>query len=192
MSDSKKPKRGRQWHRSYEAQLTEKQRQALYAALLDRTLSDVELCQQLPPWRKGQWKGLRVQSYTLARIRTRLELAEELRAAEQTTETILKALREQSPDLTPDQLDEFGQRTFTALAIQQRDPKTFVALRRTRLLGKAQELNERRFRRETCELYLRWAANAAAERIRLSPASNHEKIEQLGRLMFGEEWEVVE
>lgn len=55
---------------------------------------------------------------------------------------------------------------------------------------KAQQLalDEKRFQRETCELFVKWAADDKARGIVGSAASNAEKIEQLGQLMFGEGW----
>jgi len=49
-------------------------------------------------------------------------------------------------------------------------------------------LAEQRFQRETCELFLRWYNDQRASEVASSPASNSEKIERLGQLMFGEEW----
>jgi len=53
-------------------------------------------------------------------------------------------------------------------------------------------LDQSRFRRETCALFLQWAADQRAREIAASPTSNADKIEQLGQLMFGEDWQEKE
>lgn len=50
------------------------------------------------------------------------------------------------------------------------------------------ELKESKFRRETCELFLKWHENQTARNIAQSNAGNAEKIERLGKLMFAENW----
>ncbi len=49
-------------------------------------------------------------------------------------------------------------------------------------------LAEKKFRRETCELFLEWFSKETAKQIATSGATNAEKIEQLGLAMFGEDW----
>ena len=46
-----------------------------------------------------------------------------------------------------------------------------------------------RFKRDTCELFLKWQNDERAKAITSSGASNAEKIEQLGQAMFGEDWD---
>ena len=50
------------------------------------------------------------------------------------------------------------------------------------------EINRQKFQRDTCKLFLKWFADQQAKTIATGPSSNTEKIEQLGQLMFGEEW----
>jgi len=50
------------------------------------------------------------------------------------------------------------------------------------------ELNEKRFQRETCELFVKWTADERAKAIASGTGTNSEKIERLGQLMFGEDW----
>jgi hypothetical protein len=55
---------------------------------------------------------------------------------------------------------------------------------------KDQQLNlaERKFRRDTAELFVKWAEDKRAKEIITAGVSNSEKIERLGELMFGEDW----
>jgi hypothetical protein len=192
MSDTPKPARGPQWANSYESQLSDADLHWLHTALLARKPSDKEIRAKMPVWRDGPRKGQPVSSATLSNIRDRLELEEDLRGAEQTTETILDELKREQPGLSQEALDAFGQRTFTTLAIQRRDVKAFVALMKSRKEREALELDKSRFRRETCALFIQWAADQRALDIAAKPTSNADKIEQLGQLMFGEDWKAQE
>lgn len=49
-------------------------------------------------------------------------------------------------------------------------------------------LAREKFRRETCELFIRWATDQRAIEAATSGGDNAAKIERLGELMFGEEW----
>ncbi len=61
--------------------------------------------------------------------------------------------------------------------------------RRADLSEKALHLEEAKYRRQTCELFIKWSADRDAARIASDPAIGHAaKIEQLGQKMFGDEW----
>lgn len=49
-------------------------------------------------------------------------------------------------------------------------------------------LKEAKFQRDTCDLFVKWCANETAKQIVSSTGNNADKIEQLGKLMFGEAW----
>ena len=50
------------------------------------------------------------------------------------------------------------------------------------------ELERKRFQRQSTEMFLKWYGNKKARDIVESRANNREKIEKLGRAMFGEAW----
>lgn len=183
------PGRNAQWTNSYEAQLSDAERQWLHTALLTRNPSDKAIRAKLPPWRDGPRQGQPVSAATLSNIRDRLELEEDFQANEQTVETMLEAERAANPHITQEELDRQGLKLFTLLSIRKRDTKSFVSLQRSQKDREALKLDQARFRRETCELFLQWAADQRAKDIAAGPASNAEKIEQLGALMFGEDWD---
>lgn len=66
--------------------------------------------------------------------------------------------------------------------------KLATANRRAAQAERALLVQEAKFRRETCELFLKWSADAKAREVLSSGASNAEKIERLGQQMFGEDW----
>lgn len=174
---------------AYEKQLTDGELLWLHAALLDGKLSRKQIQEKAPKWREGRLMGNRPSTGTLSNIAARLELEEDLRGAEATTETIVEEMAREHPEITQEQLDAFGLKTFTTLSIQSRDVKSFVALQRAQKDRKAQALDEVRFKRETCELFLKWAEDQRARDIATSPVSNADKINQLATLMFGEGWQ---
>lgn len=106
------------------------------------------------------------------------------------------------------------QKAFEVLANPQADPKEVailaglmveaqkVALKRRELDAKGKftearldqgerrlALDNKKFMRETCALYLKWHDDQRAKEIAASSGTNSEKIERLGQTMFGEDWE---
>ncbi len=190
----------------YEAQLSDGELLALHSDLLDAKKSLEAIRDGLPPWRTGSKAGRKPSLATLSNIRDRIAMEETFRENEVTTETLLEELKREVPDITEAQLDEMGHKAFTLLAIRQQDAKGFVRLRsartkaeieraklalREREVERANEslaLDKERFKRETCELFLRWAEDQRARDIAAAPITNAAKIEQLGQLMFGDDW----
>ncbi len=190
----------------YEAQLTEGELQALHVDLLDAKKSLEAIRDGLPPWRTGTKTGRKPSLATLSNIRDRIAMEEAFRENEATTETLLEELKREVPDITEAQLDEMGHKAFTLLAIRQQDAKSFVQLRsartkaeieRSKLALREREVNRadqalaldrKRFQRETCELFVEWSADQRAKDIAAAPITNAAKIEQLGQLMFGDDW----
>lgn len=52
-------------------------------------------------------------------------------------------------------------------------------------------LQEQKFQRDTCALFIRWNEDARAREIAAAGIDNAEKIERLGQLMFGEDWKAA-
>ena len=150
----------------------------------------------------GVSSSQRAVSEFLSWYRLKAQLSED----ESTTETLLEELKRDVPGLTEEQLDDLGQRTFSLLAIRRQDLGGFVKVRsartRAQLEGEKLRLKEvaekrmqealglekARFQRETAALFLKWAEDERAKAIAGGATSNAEKIEQLGELMFGEDW----
>ncbi len=123
------------------------------------------------------------------------KIAREMEAAGSVTDFVMANLRKDRPEISDEELFSAGQRFFSELAITMQDPKAWVMTQsagrdreRVRLKGDEVELARQKFQRDTCELFLKWAEDERAKSIAGSGATNSEKIEQLGRLMFGEGW----
>lgn len=71
-----------------------------------------------------------------------------------------------------------------ALSLQEQQKNRDLEIRTAEL-----SLAQDRFRRETCDLFLKWAEDQRAKEVVASGAAKSEKIEALGRIMFGELWD---
>lgn len=105
-----------------------------------------------------------------------------------TVETLLDRLVKTRPDWTPEQLNSAGQIFFTEMAMADQDPEQWRWIQATALQKEKLGLERQKFQRETCELFLKWHEDKQAQEVLRGNTSNTEKIEQLGKLMFGEDW----
>jgi hypothetical protein len=101
---------------------------------------------------------------------------------------MLQDLARGNPSLNEEQLFAAGQQFFSALAIEQADSETWARVQRESVRSKALVLARQRFQRDTAELFLQWSEDQRAKDVVGSGASQAEKIERLGQLMFGAEW----
>lgn len=183
----------------YEAQLTPRQLRTLHAALLSGTRRIEDIRKTAPPWRTGTWAGQRPSMGTLSHLRERLQLRQTVEENNATTDILATVLRDALPGITQDQLDTIGHKTFTTLAIRRQDSQTFlrlsaarnhVEIERQRLAQREAALNlaRQKFRQHSCERFLKWSEDRRLQEIAIGPGSNAEKIELLGQIMFGDEW----
>ena len=69
--------------------------------------------------------GLKTSRSALSEFLSWYSLRQQLARNESTVETLLKNLQTENPDWTPEQIQSAGQSFFTALALQQQDPKAW-------------------------------------------------------------------
>lgn len=132
--------------------------------------------------------GFRPSPAALSSFWSWYQLRDQLTRNEATASALVESMAESNPDLSPDKLEEIGQAFFTALALESRDPKAWESTQRIGL-GRAQlRLDQAKFQRETCSLFLKWAEDQRAKEIANGGASQSDKIAALGQLMFGEDW----
>jgi len=62
-----------------------------------------------------------------------------------TVQALLQDLKTANPDWTPDQINQAGQAFFTALAIQQQDPRGWASAQAIALKRSEQQLNREKF-----------------------------------------------
>lgn len=130
--------------------------------------------------------GLTTSSAAVSEWLSWFLLRQQLARNGSTVETLLEQLKCDRPDLSEEQLTAAGQAFFGALAIEQRDAKSWKRIQDVRIKGKALELEEKKFQVQTCELFLKWCEDQRAKEIVDGKAANSEKIEALRQLMFGD------
>jgi hypothetical protein len=174
---------------SYEYQLLPAERARLKSRLMEGGINLSLIATKSPKWRTGPFAGKRPTIQTLLNLRQRFQLEQDFEDDQQTTEALLEELRREVPGVSPEQLAVLGQRTFSLLALRQKDVNAWVALQRTQVALDDVRLSAEKFRRETCELFLKWSEDNRAREIAAGGSSNADKIEALGRLMFAETWD---
>jgi hypothetical protein len=132
--------------------------------------------------------GLKTSVAALSEFLSWWSLKQQLSRNEQTVEQVLEQLKRTRPDLTEEELFSAGQSFFSALAIEQRDAKTWKRTQDLRLKRQAMELEEQKFQRETVGMFIDWAKDQQAVAMATSNLSHSDKIERLGQLMFGDDW----
>lgn len=115
-------------------------------------------------------------------------LAEQLRENESTVSQVLADLKESDAGLSEEALEKAGQMFFSALAIQQQDSLTWKRAQDAKTRLELVRQSTLRLKRETCELFLTWWEDKRAREIASGGSTNAEKIERLGKLMFGEDF----
>ena len=119
-----------------------------------------------------------------------------LRLSAQAASSLKEVARGTGEDFEEAALAACQQKAFELLAGPNPNPKEVIALfgsvleaRKIRVKQDALELLKKKYQRDTCKLYLQWQADEKAKAIVNSSGTNAEKIEQLGKAMFGEDWE---
>ena len=115
------------------------------------------------------------------------------------SEQMVEMLKEEAPRISDETLERYGQRLFKARAIEmeQADPEAAALIwhrmQKLRLQGEIVQLERQKFQRETCRLFLKWAEDERAKQIaNRGGMEQGEKIQALGHLMFGEDWNAAE
>jgi hypothetical protein len=98
-------------------------------------------------------------------------------------------LKRQPGQFSEATIDALEQKAFELAQNPMVDPKEVKAIFSLVLKARDQSLQRDKFQRETAGMFLDWSQNEEAKRITASGATRSEKIEALGRTMFGEDWE---
>jgi hypothetical protein len=140
--------------------------------------------------------GLKTSEPALSEFFSWWHRQQQFRQASDFSEDFQQLLKKADPQLSDEQLQEYGQRVFQmhALQLAQADPEAAALIwHRTQKLNLQAEivkLEQQKFQRETCALFLKWAEDQRAKDIAASGGiSQAEKIAQLGQLMFGDTWD---
>jgi hypothetical protein len=132
--------------------------------------------------------GLETSSQALSQFWSWWQLKQTLSEAESMTDELVERLKEAHPQISEGQLFTRGQIIFEALALQQKSTKDWKRVQDVKHRRQLVELEREKFQRETCELFLKWAADRRAQEIAVSGGlAQSEKIQKLRQLMFPED-----
>lgn len=148
--------------------------------------------------------GLKVSSNQVSQFLSWYVLRQQLRQNASTVEALLEDLKQEQPDITPEQLDSAGQMFFTALSLEQKDTAAFVSVRSSRakailemeklkLRQQAEERQQKKLQFEIskhldlcAEKLLDAAIRRKAEEINTSSLSQAEKIKAMRAAAFSD------
>jgi|SRR5579884_271193 len=133
--------------------------------------------------------GLTVSTGALSDFFSWWHLRQQFTQNQSDVSTLLEQLKKAQPELSEKQLFNYGQQVFSLLAMKTENPEIWTWVQKTRQKEEELQIERQKFRRETCKLFIEWVANEEAKKIANSTASNADKIEALGKKMFGEDWE---
>ena len=154
-----------------------------------------------------QWladDGINVSKDTLSQFLSAYVMRAAAREDEATVETIKEELRREVEGISDEELDAFGQKTFSLLAIRRKDLPGFVSIRSAKLnaeLEKAKlalkekaearhqellKLEQSKYRDMVAEKMLDQALRDQAERIANSNLSNADKIAAMRQAAFAD------
>ena len=150
--------------------------------------------------------GFKTSGGALSNFWSWWHLRQQFRETKSDVETILDNIRRdraaKNQPISEEELFAYGQETFGIMALKKQNPKEWAMIQSVGLEGKriaglqrkvkvaeeALRLAEKKFRRDTCELFLKWYGDQAAKEIASGNLSHSDKIEKLGQTMFGEDW----
>lgn len=174
--------------------LPEDRQAAIAEYARDHTLSDTL------KWLRSD--GLQTSAAALSSFLSWYVLQEQWRQDEVTTESLLEQLKGEVPNLSEEQLDDLGQRTFSLLSIRRQDLDGFVSIRSARSkaeLEKAKielrkqaekrlqqglELQREIYEAQTAEKLLDAALRLKADEINASGLSQADKIAAMRKAAF--------
>jgi len=133
--------------------------------------------------------GLTVSTGALSEFWSWWHLRRQFKQTQSDVQTLMEDLRTQKPGLSEGEIFAHGQKVFSLLAMKNESAEDWSRIQKTRQREELIKIERQKFQRETCELFLKWQADEEAKKIATSSASNKEKIEALGKKMFGEDWE---
>lgn len=87
-----------------------------------------------------------------------------------------------------EELFQRGQRFFAELTIAEEDAKGWASVHKTTTDRQSLDLDRKKFKRETLELFVKWSADKRAAEILSSGATHEEKLKALDQTLFPEDW----
>ncbi|HEY4414480.1 MAG TPA: hypothetical protein VGO57_02215 [Verrucomicrobiae bacterium] len=132
--------------------------------------------------------GLETSLGALSQFFSWYSLKQQMERNESTVETLLEKVAAANTGLSPERIQELGQSFFTAMALEQQDPKAWYLTQQVGLKKEQLLLDRKKFQRETIELFIKWAQDKQALDLATSKQPKSVKMDALGQKMFGDLW----
>lgn len=162
--------------------LPEARQEQIAEMLASKTLAEVK--------RELAADGLHTSLNALSQFYSFWQLKQTMEEADSMTEELVERLKEANPQISETQLFERGQIIFEALALQQKSTKDWKRVQDVKHRRQLVDLERQKFQRDTAALFIKWATDKRAQEIATAGGiAQSDKIEQLGQLMFQEDWE---
>jgi hypothetical protein len=128
--------------------------------------------------------GLPTSSAALSLFLSWFRLRSQLTRNESTVDTLLEKLQVARPDWTPQQIQQVGQAFFSALALEQQDPKTWFLTQQIGLKREQLNLDRDKFEFDAAKACLKQLPELKAISTNKS-LSETQKVEQIRLKLFG-------
>jgi hypothetical protein len=128
--------------------------------------------------------GCKTSRSSLSEFLSWYALRAQMQKNESTVETLLADLSKSNPDWTPDQIQAAGQSFFTALALQQQDPKQWHLIQQTNLKREQLSLDKNKFEFDAAKACLAKLPQLKAISTN-KELSDDQKLEQARLALFG-------
>jgi hypothetical protein len=150
-------------------------------------------------WRKGGYADWLARRERIEHTRELATFASKLAQANGSTISegaaaiasgrILELLEAVETDLNPEDLAELINGVTALRAEDTKHGRLELGRARLKQMDEQLALEKAKFQRQTCELFLKWHEDQRAVAAANGAGDNSEKIERLGQLMFGQDWE---
>lgn len=157
--------------------------------------------QNLSDWRQGGFKEWEEKQDRTYRVRELAAFAAKLAeanggsiaegAATIASGKILELL-EAADGTAPADMDQLGDIVSALTGLRGAEiAQQRANIDREKLKRKDEELalEREKFQRDTCEMFIKWSQDQRALQVANAPLSNEQKLNDLGKLMFGELWD---
>ncbi len=128
--------------------------------------------------------GLKTSSAALSEFLSWYSLRAQLARNESTVDTLLAGLAKDHPDWDPEKIQTVGQSFFTALALQQQDPKQWFLIQQTQMKREQLALDKNKFEFDAAAACLKKLPELKAIATNKT-LSEDEQIEQARLALFG-------
>jgi hypothetical protein len=142
---------------------------------------------EIIPFIKAEF-GVRTSTGALSDFLSWYVARKQTRADEQAVIAQIEEEAALHPEWTKDFIWERGQRRMELITLARQDPDAWAKIQKTARDKENSALSREQFKRETCELFLKWFSDKQARDIAMNGTTHEEKLKALDQAMFPEDW----